>query len=346
MRVVHYINQFFGGIGGEELADAPLEVRPGPVGPGRLLDQLLGEDSKVVSTIVCGDNLAAENLEKVAAAVISEVKASGADLLLAGPCFQAGRYGTAAGAVCSVVQEELGISAVTAMSVENPGVDLYRASAYIIDSGDDVSRMQPTLAAMFRLGKKLSAGEKIGRPTDEGYIPQGTLKSEFVEKSAASRLAGMLLAKMRGESFEAEVPIQAAEPVPVPPAVADLSQAKVALVTDGGLVPKGNPHQFPLAFSRVWGAYSFAGENALSPDDYEVSHGGYDNRHVEQDPHRLVPVDTLREMERDGDIGKLHEEFLSTTGNGNPLANSRRIGREMARRLKDSGVDTVVLTST
>ena len=346
MRVAHYINQFFGGIGGEEKADAPLEVRPGAVGPGRLLDQLLGEDSEVVSTIVCGDNLAAENLDEVAATVIKEVQASGADLFMAGPCFQAGRYGTAAGAVCTAVQEKLGIPSVTAMSVENPGADLYRASVYIIDSGDDVSRMQPTLAAMVRLGKKLAAGENVGRPSDEGYIPQGTLKSEFVEKSAASRLAGMLLAKMRGEPFEAEVPIQAAGPVPVPPAVADLSQATVALVTDGGLVPRGNPHQFPLAFSRVWGAYSFAGQNALSSDDYEVSHGGYDNRHVEDDPHRLVPVDTLRDMESAGTIGKLHEEFLSTTGNGNPLANSRRIGREMAQRLMDSGVDTVVLTST
>ncbi len=346
MRVVHYINQFFGGIGGEEKADIPLEVRPGPVGPGRLLAQLLGEESQVVSTIVCGDNLAAENLDEVAESVIREVQASGADLFVAGPCFQAGRYGTAAGAICAAVQEKLGVPAVTAMSVENPGADLYRASVYIIDSGDDVSRMQPTLAAMVRLGEKLSAGEPVARPLEDGYIPQGTLKSEFVSKSAASRLADMLLAKMRGELFEAEVPIPAADPVPVPPAVADLSQATVALVTDGGLVPRGNPHQFPLAFSRVWGAYSFAGEDALSPYDYEVSHGGYDNRHVEQDPHRLVPVDTLREMERDGAIGKLHEEFLSTTGNGNPLANSRRIGREMAKRLKDSGVDTVVLTST
>ncbi|MCI0857872.1 MAG: glycine/betaine/sarcosine/D-proline family reductase selenoprotein B, partial [Chloroflexi bacterium] len=68
--------------------------------------------------------------------------------------------------------------------------------------------------------------------------------------------------------------------------------------------------------------------------------------HVEQDPHRLVPVDVLREMVREGRIGKLHEEFFSTTGNGNPLENSRRMGREMAARLKEAGVDSVILTST
>ena len=77
-----------------------------------------------------------------------------------------------------------------------------------------------------------------------------------------------------------------------------------------------------------------------------MAHGGYDNRYVQEDPNRLVPVDVLREMEKSGEVGKLHNEFLSTTGNGNPLENSRRMGREMAERLKAAGVDSVILTST
>jgi len=44
MRIVHYVNQFFGGLGGEEMAGTPLEVREGAVGPGKLLEQLLGDD--------------------------------------------------------------------------------------------------------------------------------------------------------------------------------------------------------------------------------------------------------------------------------------------------------------
>jgi glycine reductase len=120
----------------------------------------------------------------------------------------------------------------------------------------------------------------------------------------------------------------------------------VALVTDGGLVPKGNPDHIPRGFARVWGAYSITGKDALAADEYEVSHGGYDNRQVQSDPHRLVPVDVMRQMERDGVVGRLHPEFLSTTGNVNPLENSRRIGREMAERLKEAGVDSVILTST
>ena len=63
MEIVHYLNQFFGGLGGEEVADAPPEVRDGAVGPGRLLERVLGDGSQVVKTFVCGDNYAAENLD-------------------------------------------------------------------------------------------------------------------------------------------------------------------------------------------------------------------------------------------------------------------------------------------
>ena len=58
MRVVHYLNQFFGDIGGEEHADTEFQVHDEPVGPSRLLEQILGEDAQIVRTIVCGDNYA------------------------------------------------------------------------------------------------------------------------------------------------------------------------------------------------------------------------------------------------------------------------------------------------
>ncbi len=38
IKVVHYINQFFAGIGGEEKADIKPEVREGFVGPGMALN--------------------------------------------------------------------------------------------------------------------------------------------------------------------------------------------------------------------------------------------------------------------------------------------------------------------
>ncbi len=346
MRVVHYINQFFGGIGGEEQAGVSTEVRLEAVGPGRLLNQVLPEGSEIVATVICGDNYAAEHLQEVASIVIEQVKETKADLLIAGPCFEAGRYGTVAGAVCVAVQEQLGIPAITGMAPENPGVDIYHSEVYIIDSGQNAAQMRDALARMAHLGEKLVNKEPVGRPSDEGYIPRGFIHSEIVEKTAAQRLVEMLLAKLKGEPFTSEVPVKPFDPVPVPPPTNDISKATIALVTDGGLVPKGNPDGFTRAFSKVWGAYKISDKDGLIGEDYEVPHGGYDTRPVQEDPNRLVPADVLREMEQNGLVGKLHDEFLSITGNTNPLENSRRIGREMASRLKEAGVDAVILTST
>ena len=125
----------------------------------------------------------------------------------------------------------------------------------------------------------------------------------------------------------------------------DLANARVAIVTDGGVVPRGNPEGMVGYASTTWGAYDIAGIDDLKGDDYEVSHGGYDKRFVEQDPDRMVPVDVLRDLERQGVIGKLHDRFISTSGVANPIANSRRLGREIAERLKQEEVDAVILVS-
>ena len=346
MKVVHYLNQFFGGVGGEEFADTPPNFLEGPVGPGNLLNQILPEGSQIVGTIVCGDNYAVENQQDIVSFVNAKVKEARADLFVAGPCFNAGRYGMSAGAVCEAVKSESDIPVVTAMSEENPGVDVYRGEVLIVDSGSSPANMRDVLVRIANLGAKLANDETVGPPSTEGYIPQGFLRTEFVEKTAAQRLAEMLMAKLKGESFEPEIPVTTFEPIPVPLMTTEIAKAKIALVTDGGLVPRSNPDNLPRAFSRVWGAYSIAERPKLLEEDFEVAHGGYDNAHVQQDPNRLVPVDVMREMERSGAIGSLHEEFLSTTGNSNPLENSRRIGREMAQRLKEAGVDAVILPST
>ncbi|MFQ6030515.1 MAG: glycine/betaine/sarcosine/D-proline family reductase selenoprotein B, partial [Dehalococcoidia bacterium] len=155
MRVVHYLNQFFGGLGGEEAAGSEAQVKEGAVGPGRLLDQVLGPEAQVVRTIIAGDNYAAENLVALRELAVREAKESGAELFVAGPCFEAGRYGLAAGALCAAVQEQLGIPAVTGMALENPGVDLYRQELYIVDSGESVNAMREVMTRMAAIAGKL-----------------------------------------------------------------------------------------------------------------------------------------------------------------------------------------------
>jgi len=346
MQIVHYLNQFFGGKGGEEAADLTPQMQDGAVGPGKLLEQVMGEDAQIVRSLIVGDNYAAENLAALTEWALDEVKTSGADLFVAGPCFEAGRYGVAAGALCAAVQSELGIPVVTGMAIENPGVDLYRQELYIVDSGSNVSAMRDVLTKMAGITVKLRQHLEIGSPQDAGYIPRGILHDVFVEQTAAERLVAMVVAKTQGNAYESEFTSSTLPNVPAPAPVADLSKAKVAIVTDGGLVPKGNPDNISPYAATNWGAYNIDELDDLEGDNYEVSHRGYDTRYVEQDPDRLVPVDALRDLEKSGVVGKLHGEFISTSGLVNPLANSRRLGREIAEKLKAEGVTAVILTST
>jgi glycine reductase len=346
MRIVHYLNQFFGGLGGEEMAGAPLQAREEAVGPGKLLEQLFGGDAKVVLTLICGDNYAVESQGSVVAAALEKIRDAKADLFVAGPCFQAGRYGMAAGALATAVQSQLKIPVITGMAGENPGADLYREYLYIVDSGDNGAKMREVLARMTRLAMKLVAREPIGLPREEGYLPRGLITDRFVEQTAAERLVDMLLAKVKGEAFESEMAGTTFAPIPRPPGIKDLAKAKVMLITDGGLVPKGNPDKIQGSAATRWGAYSIGGCDDLKGENYEISHGGYDAQFVRQDPDRLVPLDVMRELEREGVIGKLHDSFISTSGLANPLSNTRRMGREMAERAKELGIDAIILTST
>ena len=346
VRVVLYLNQFFGQVGGEEAAGIGPRLVEAPVGPGRALAQMLGADGALVATVVCGDNYFAEQPERATAEVLALVRGAAPTVFLAGPAFDAGRYGQACGALCAAVGRELGIPAVTGMCEENPGVELYHREAYVVRTGESAREMVASLEAMLRLARKLLAGERLGRPEVEGYFPRGQVVCELAEEPAARRAVDMLLAKLAGQPVRSEIRLPKFSPTPAPPPLPDLSKAVVALVTDGGLVPKGNPDQVEVRAATKFGVYPLGEAERLAAADYEVSHSGYDNSSVRQDPNRLVPLDAARALEREGRIGRLHDHFISTTGVGNPLDNSRRLGKEIADHLKEAGVDAVILTST
>jgi betaine reductase len=132
-----------------------------------------------VRTVVGGDNYATEHVESLSALVVQEVQQCQADLFVAGPCFEAGRYGMAAGALCKAVKAALGVPVTTSMAVENPGVDMYRSDIYIVDSGTPVQAMRDVLTTMARLAWKFIDHQAIGRPGEEGYIPPGDFARRF-----------------------------------------------------------------------------------------------------------------------------------------------------------------------
>lgn len=231
------------------------------------------------------------------------------------------------------------------MAEENPGADLYHRELYIIDSGKNVAAMREVLSRMATIAGKRLRGDEIGFPKDEGYLPRGILDDAFVDQTAAERMVDMLLAKVTGRPYESELKTASFPPVPAPAPVINLSKARVAIVTDGGVVPKGNPDRIEGTAATRWGAYDIAGVSDLLGENYEVSHGGYDKRYVEEDPDRMVPVDALRSLQGEGLIGELYDHFISTSGLSNPLVNSRRLGREIAAKLKEEQVDAVILVS-
>lgn len=346
VRIALYLNQFFGQVGGEEKAATPPMLREEPVGPGRALAAILRDTEMLVGTVICGDNTIAEQENEAVAKVLELLRLVAPDLMLAGPAFNAGRYGQACGAVCKAVQQQLGIPAITAMYKENPGVEMYRKDVYIVETGGNAAGMRDALAKMLVLGRTLVEGGTVGRPQEASYFPRGRLVQEIVDKPAAERAVDMLLAKLAGKPFRSEVPLPSFKPVDPPPPVPDPARATVALVTDGGLVPAGNPDKIEGFAATRWGAYPIAEKESLDPEDYDISHGGYDDRYVKEDPNRLLPLDVAREFEKEGKIGRLHERFLSTSGLANPIENSRRMGREMAEHLIEVGVNAVILTST
>jgi betaine reductase len=84
----------------------------------------------------------------------------------------------------------------------------------------------------------------------------------------------------------------------------------------------------------------------LPPERWQSVHGGFDTTLINLDPHRVVPLDVTRELEREGAIGSLFDELFTTTGNTSVIPDIRRFAREMTEAFKEAGVEGVILTST
>ena len=347
LKVVHYINQFFAQIGGEEKADYPVELRVGEVvGPGMALTQNFKDEAEIIATIVCGDSYFNENLEKAKAEILEMVKEQAPDIFIAGLAFNAGRYGVACGTIAAAVQEELGIPSLTGMYVENPGADMFKNQVYMVSTKNSAAGMRDAVKKMAPLAVKLGKGEKIGSSAEEGYMPNGIRVNFFEKERGSQRAVKMLIKKLAGKPFETEFPMPDFDRVDPNPAVKDLAHAKIALVTSGGIVPKGNPDHIESSSASHYGEYDITGVTDLTEDTYETAHGGYDPVYANEDADRVLPVDVLRDMEKEGIIGELHHLFYTTTGNGTAVASAKAFADEFSKKLVADGVDAVILTST
>ena len=274
------------------------------------------------------------------------IRSKNPDVLIAGPAFNAGRYGIACGEVCKSAREKLGIPCVTGMFKENPGVELYRKLTYIVETPRSVRGMNDSLPRIVEFALKILKGELIGTPSEEGYFPRGMRKHVFSEKWAAERVIDMLTAKLSGNPYITEVsnPIGiAAEPAPP---IGDISSAKIALVTEGGLVPKGNPDRIESSRCTKFGRYHVWSKDSFPAEEFECIHRGFDVSFISEDPNRLLPIDALIEMEEEGQIAKPSPFFYSTCGTATFIDNAERIGQEIAKSLKTDDIHGVIVAAT
>jgi len=163
-KVVHYLNQFYAGIGGEEKANIPPLIKEGVVGLGKPLQQALGEDWEIVATVICGDSYFAENIEAAIESLVESVVPYKPDVFVAGPAFNAGRYGIACGASCAAISKKLGVPVVTAMYEENPALELYRKGVYILPTTKSVLGMKEIIPKMASFAQKLGLRQEVGSP--------------------------------------------------------------------------------------------------------------------------------------------------------------------------------------
>ncbi|PJE78902.1 Betaine reductase complex component B subunit beta [invertebrate metagenome] len=346
-KAICYINQFFAGIGGEDKADFEPELREGVSGAVMALNAAV-KGIEITHTIVCGDNFMGSHRDDAIAIILGFLKDKEFDLFIAGPAFRAGRYGVACGAVCDAVQKEFGVPVLTSMNDENPGVDMFRKDMIIFRGGKSAAAMRADAGAIAGYASRLMAGDTLGGAEEEGYYARGVRHQVYDPElaPAADRAVDMLISKLTGKPFTTELPIPKVDRVAIAEPIKDLSKATIAVITTGGIVPVDNPDRIQSASATRWGRYDITGMDRLESGVFKTIHAGFDPMMADSNPNVITPIDVLRQMEKEGKIGKLHEFFYSTVGTGTTQKEAARMAQEMIPPIQEANVDGVLLVST
>lgn len=143
---------------------------------------------------------------------------------------------------------------------------------------------------------------------------------------------------------------------PWTPMAKPLSESKIALISAGGLYVHGDDPLGPDSPTQAE-AIDRIGEFLRSapvlssiplntpPDEIRVRHPGYDIRGTLRDYNVVFPIDRLKELSDEGAIGELSDENYSFVG----ASSQKRLLAEgaplWAEKLKDNGVDAVLLVA-
>lgn len=149
----------------------------------------------------------------------------------------------------------------------------------------------------------------------------------------------MSITAIKGLQSEIFVPVT---PPPVwTPATKPLKDAVVAIATAAGVHLKTDK-RFNLA-----GDFSFRKiPGDVKGEELMVSHGGYDNGDVNKDINCMFPIERLQEIAKEGFIKAVAPTHIGFMGGGGDQDKfTHETGPEIAKILKDEGVDYVLLTA-
>ena len=120
----------------------------------------------------------------------------------------------------------------------------------------------------------------------------------------------MLITKHRGENWQSELPMPKNDLVTPAPAIKEKSFT-LALITDGGLILKGNPERMPSGRSDRYCKINIDSWEKLTPEKVEVNFC-CDNRYL-NDPNRKQYLRHNQNIRKEA-IFLLHPETCSTAG--------------------------------
>ena len=170
--------------------------------------------------------------------------------------------------------------------------------------------------------------------------------ASWVPKYEAWREQGQPLMKQgKGKEAMSTYPWLTTEGEPFIRLGKPLSQARVGLLTTGGYSIEGQHEPFT-------GLADFSGaapETHVVPLDadgsqFRIDHRGYDHRFAEEDYNANLPLDRLREMVADGEIGSVANDTLVLMGlipNLKPLI--EQTIPQIVGRFRSDGVEAALL---
>jgi D-proline reductase (dithiol) PrdB len=116
------------------------------------------------------------------------------------------------------------------------------------------------------------------------------------------------------------------ETVPWTPLRKPIAQSKIALMSSGGIMYRGQPrfHREDASYRRI--------PKQARREDLNIWHFGYPTADAEKDPNCVFPLERMRELEAEHVIGELSDPAFSFMGG---VYSARKIRDELAPKIVD-----------